>query len=313
MNADDLSYGLNQEIYHKNGRLWNDGWYLYSSGEVSGPYEAKEIFLAKNKALGAPEQFFVSRKGLSRWYELAIVSEIYSDGNNFLKSKRKNRNNKRKNAKDLKVQGKVLGFKKNSAPANSTEKKSQEFKTKSERSAQTPPRQNPKKAKISIKGQNSGKPQDDISPVHSNSERSLAYHHLILKGRLRLGTIQSEFKTAFLKIIFSIGYFLKSWYEQALIETTFHLDDPMVNARINKTWMILIPGYHLLLFYRLGKLILQMEVQNHYKKTSPMTVLILGLFPPLAVYYLQNAMNRHWKLHVAHSVKHQGPFKTENI
>lgn len=304
MNADDLSYGLNQEIYHKNGRLWSDGWYLYSSGEVSGPYEAKEIFIAKNNAPGARDQFFVSRKGLSRWYELAIISQIYSDGHEFLKSKRKNRNQKRKSNKEVKVKGKVLGFRKNSESSGSKITYSGDSKKKTDSQRHTRPEE-PKKSKLSIQGQRVAERNKQPEASSSKIEKPLEYYHLILKGRLRLGTIQPEYKVAILKIIFSVGFFLKNWYEQALIETTFHLDDPMVNARINKTWMILIPGYHFLLFYRLGKLILQMEVQNHYKKTSPLNVLFLSLFPPFAVFYLQRAMNRHWKLHVAHAVRHQ--------
>lgn len=139
--------------------------------------------------------------------------------------------------------------------------------------------------------------------AQQDAAKNFDYYYLISRGRLRLGNKENPWVQGFLKPVFSLGLSWKAWYEQALIEVTYHLDDPQASERLRGFWGILVPGWHLLLLYRLAKLILQMEVQNRYRNTSPLLSLVLGLAPPLAVVYLQKALNRHWDLHVKQTLR----------
>lgn len=295
MNADDLSYNLNQEIYHKGGSLWTDGWYLYSSGEVTGPYNAEDIFQHNPPIPGTSEKsgnpLLVSRKGLSRWYELRKISQIYkeepeaSETKHIHRKKQKKRSNKKKSISA--VSSPIVGFgkdEKSQSQIRSIENKKTTHETAHKDHYAT----------------------EKTSTVHQKAlpaNRPLSYYHLILRGRLRLGSLQGLFACAFWKFFLSFGLYLKFWYEQAVIESMFHLDDPLINHKAQKNWMVLIPGIHIILLYKLANLILQMEIQNHYRRTSPITTIFLSLFPPLAIFYLQRAMNQHWCLHVIHSVR----------
>lgn len=65
----------------------------------------------------------------------------------------------------------------------------------------------------------------------------------------------------------------------------------------------LIPVWHMVEAYRLAKIITFMEIQNGYKRTSPMLAALLSIIPPFAMMYLQSSMNAHWTLHVINSSK----------
>lgn len=135
-----------------------------------------------------------------------------------------------------------------------------------------------------------------------------SYQHLGFRGKLRLGTLPSPTKLAFIDFPLSLGLIWGAWYQKALLETLIHLDEPQISSILKGCWTIFIPGYHIRHIYRFARFILQMEVQNHYARTSPLLATILAFCPPLAIFYLQSALNHHWLLHVRHeAMTNQAP------
>ena len=130
----------------------------------------------------------------------------------------------------------------------------------------------------------------------SSCATAAGYRHLLLKGRLRLGTIVSPRKEA-LYCLLSFGLTGIFWFRRAVFAVVYHLDSPIARRQMKPGWWMLIPGLQTILLYRLAKIVLQMEVQNHYRRTSPLLTMLLACFPPLAIYYLQRALNMHWLKH----------------
>lgn len=294
MNDDNLNMSFNHEVFDQ-GKLWLDGWYIYSQGEVSGPYKAEQVFGYKKPSFDG-DQISVSRKGLSRWYDYRSLRKIFWEQAGLTETKKKEskvsrkllaQDSKKKLASEKKIRSKHLGIKK-------TKKldfeKDKALRIQLKKIDQAPPAAQEKKT-APEKGQEVLK-------------QTLAYHHLILKGRLRLGAIHNPF-ALLLKMFLTLGYGWKTWYEQAMIECSYHIDDPNALESLKGLWKVLIPGPHMFKIYSLARLVLQMEVQNHYRRTSPLLSFILALVPPLAVIYLQSAINKHWRLHICHFVQNK--------
>ena len=294
MNADNLNMSFNHEVFDQ-GKLWLDGWYIYSRGEVTGPYMAEQVFGSKKPSFEG-EQISVSRKGLSRWYDYRSLRKIFWDQEGIndlhrkegkLARKALGQESKKKATSEKKIRTKHLGIKKNKKPA---------INLPDDRNigAIKPHKTQPSSHEAIKENENKG---DSV-------KQTLAYHHLILKGRLRLGGIHNPF-ALLLKMIFTLGYGWKSWYEQAMIECSYHIDDPNALDSLKGLWKVMVPGPHMFKIYSLARLVLQMEVQNHYRRTSPLISFLLAIFPPFAVIYLQTAINRHWRLHICHFVQNK--------
>lgn len=144
----------------------------------------------------------------------------------------------------------------------------------------------------------SAKPVTAVTARKKNPKTELSYQHMLQQGRLRLGPLLNPGVEAFPKFIVSLGFQWGSWYKNTLNSVAHHVTgDHMENA--NKYfWLALMPIYHMVLTFRLAKLMRVMESQNGYKKTSPLIATMFSIFPPLAIFYLQNKLNSHWKLHV---------------
>lgn len=137
------------------------------------------------------------------------------------------------------------------------------------------------------------------TPETLGRKDAILYHHLILRSRLRLGPLSNPFQLAFFYWPLSLGIFWVSWYRRTTSSVLQHLDQPYATKWVSPTLCVWIPGLKMYSAYRLGQLVLNMEVQNRYRATSPVLAGIFALFPPLAILYLQNAVNRHWRLHAA--------------
>lgn len=282
MNADDLTVNIKNEVYN-DGQIWQDGWYIYGKGEVTGPYLAEDIFPEKKAKSYDDAGYLVSRKGLNRWYDYPSLSRLYEKENEeqnqlSIIMKKNGSSEKSKTVSNRKNSHiKTLGRSKNTNHSNA----SSQLKTES-------------------------RPNKDLGK-RNQSRKSIDYYHMILRGRLRLGGINDPWLAAFVKFPFTLGLFFKAWYEQALIEASYHIDDPHGTDRLKRVWLVLVPGVHMFMVYRLSKLILQMEVQNRYRYTSPILAFIFSIIPPFSIYYLQKSLNRHWYLHVHHHVSQQKP------
>ncbi len=129
---------------------------------------------------------------------------------------------------------------------------------------------------------------------------TLEYGNLITKGRLRLGVSYTNYY-AWIEFILTLGLSSYFWYQKAMTEVLYHLDDPLRSLSRESDYYALVPLLHIRQYYRLAIIILQMEVQNNYQKTKPLLAAILAIFPPFAQIYLQKSLNTHWLKHIAHA------------
>lgn len=118
---------------------------------------------------------------------------------------------------------------------------------------------------------------------------------MMLRGRLKLGRIVNPWSLV-TTIIISLGWGWWKWYQRACNETALHCDLPL--RQRSASWLVCVPGLHMLSIYRLARSILFMEIRDAYRRTSPLLAALLSLFPLASAYYLQHSLNYHWKSHV---------------
>ncbi len=226
------------EWFDSNDTLFDDGWYLFQQGALSGPYLAHELFHKQADNLGNKEAGLVSRKGFDHWYAIHQICEVYAN---------------------------KPGIKANIQPAKKPETSLEENLY-----------------------------QADVKDCF------VEYGNLLTKGRLRLGLIHGEEKSI-LWYPLTLGLCTYFWYQKALTEVLYHLDDPLASLSRQGDFWVLLPFLVPFKFYHLAKLILQMEVQNNYRKTKPLVAFCLAWWPPFAQIYLQKKLNHHWALHINHA------------
>lgn len=134
----------------------------------------------------------------------------------------------------------------------------------------------------------------------------LAYNHMMLAGRLRLGPLLSPFIEAYPKFIATLGFQWGIWLKRSFVATQIHLHGS-ANVSVFKIFLAMIPLWHFIEAYKLANMIAKMEMQNGYKRTSPFFATLLAMFPPFTISYLQNSMNGHWRLHVLNATNKKKP------
>lgn len=130
----------------------------------------------------------------------------------------------------------------------------------------------------------------------SPSEPPLAYLHLAHKGALRLGIYRNSLEDASLSML-TLGVSQWFWFTRVLSEISFHTRQIPLPLR-RYSWMVLIPGLHMCMYYCLAAKIRAMEEENREGVTSPWLATFLSIIPFFSIWYLQAAMNRHWISHV---------------
>jgi hypothetical protein len=156
-------------------------------------------------------------------------------------------------------------------------------------------------------------PATFVQAMKNTSKRekeNILYRYMLLRGQLRLGKIVAAEKLCFFTIPLTLGLGLWFWFERAYNEVVYHLDELHVSGSRNKSWLILVPGLHMFLFYRLAKLVLHMESKHQYYGVSPLLTFILSINPLFAAYYLQRALNRHWTLHLLYPSSQEGHYQS---
>lgn len=128
-------------------------------------------------------------------------------------------------------------------------------------------------------------------------ELDIKNHYLSNKNKERLGEIRPTPWQMLTLFFFSFGAYFFIWYKTAIKECSIHLDHPIAYLKAKSWWKIVIPFYHSIMIYKLANLILEMEVQNQYQKTSPILAFFLSVVPPFSMIYLQSSLNTHWKIH----------------
>jgi hypothetical protein len=145
-------------------------------------------------------------------------------------------------------------------------------------------------------------PEEQPAPERSSPASIPDFNsdYVVLKGRLRLGANRSAIAAALTSVI-TLGIGTWTWYRNAALESAYHLTSNY-RRMVPPYFLVLIPIVHFVMFYQLAMVISAMEKQNNYQVTSPLVAVILAIFPPAAIHYLQERMNQHWQLHV-HSVR----------
>lgn len=143
----------------------------------------------------------------------------------------------------------------------------------------------------------------NASKSKGEAERELAYNHMVLAGRLRLGSLNNPWLEAYAKFFAALGIYWGIWFRRAVIAVSFHIDGSLIPNSNKIFWLAMIPGYHLLMTRKLAMAVASMERQNGYQTVSPTKAALLAIFPPLAIFYLQSVINAHWKLHVRHETQ----------
>lgn len=142
---------------------------------------------------------------------------------------------------------------------------------------------------------------DDTQPRYNRLQ--IEYAHLLNRGKYRLGRNRQLFSNIIPKMIMTGGLYWIYWYYSIASEILLHLDHPFAEKMIHRKWLCAVPFLHMIMTYRLTKVILQMETRNGYKTVSPTLAFCLSIVPVFSVAYLQRSLNLHWFLHNLHSMQ----------
>lgn len=299
--------------------LWSNGWYLFEDGKVVGPLQASDAFhRSEQTPSGQPRM--VSRKGFTQWYPLKDFAELHSMAGKYAdqlaQAKRPPVVSQQAFAQHQPV-AKTLGPQAHNQPASKlTRDPIAKIQTASQDILND--RTVPQKHNLSRKNRKrlereqaklrqASAQQSPVSPPSSSYARVATFEdqYLLVASRLRLGQQRSPFVSGFIYSLLTLGVYWGSWMSRSSEELTWHLSG---SSRVNfvlPMWMALIPGVHLYFAWMLARLASEVEMQNGYKTVSPAFATILAVIPPFYMLSLQSAMNRHWRLHVYHSMDRQ--------
>ena len=144
-------------------------------------------------------------------------------------------------------------------------------------------------------------PKPAAMAIAAATRESAGPTYFVLKGRLRLGRIRSGSLQAFLFLPLTLGLYGYFWARSVASELLWHMHkrfDPP-HGTLPPFFTAVVPGFHIYFAYCLASLIRAAEKQNGYTRTSPALAAFLSILPPLALFYLQTSLNRHWAMHVA--------------
>lgn len=250
-----------------DGSIWPDGWYIYADGKVDGPFAAIEAFNFPHETTAGKSRL-ISRKGFTQWYALKDLSEIFRLTEDF---------GRRFDGAPQVVPGSLAPelTQARDAPVGAAREPTRA--TPSTRTTTTAP-----------------------SARRLSSRQRLFQDYFFQKGRLRLGQIRNPWLNGFFGLPASLGILWGVWFKQASQEVAFHAENA-TKSKLPPAWLSIIPGVHIYMIYRLAVAVRTMEDQNRYRSISVALATVFALVPPFALAYLQDALNRHWLLHVKHS------------
>jgi hypothetical protein len=253
---------------------WSEGWYIFEDGQVSGPLTAKEIFSSSSISEEKPR--LVSRKGFAQWYPVRDFALIHEMADQYA----------------LQLSNLAqLDLDKPAKPSSPVV---------------TPKTLGPIVAAVQAPLAEVALPRQEQLQTTKFSKadvrKMMEQEHLLLRGKMRLGDIKSPFFRGFVATLSTAFFYWGVWYSSVSQEVAWHL---IGRSRLQKAlpyWLAFIPGVHIYMTWKLASMISGMERQNGYQTTSPGVASLLSIVPPLAVYYLQSAVNDHWSMHIKHSL-----------
>lgn len=313
------------------GASWSYGWYLFEDGKVVGPLQADDAFNRGEKT-STGQMRMVSRKGFTQWYPLSDFAELhlmagkYADQLANAKQRAMSASPTHGFAEHQPV-AKTLGPSTMASPSGSSdpttkirlasqdilEKKSplaMEGLTRKEKKRLKQQERRLQKDNHPAQGVGANAPESK-----GQQQRVFTFEdqYLLVASRLRLGQQKSPFVAGFVYFPLTAGGYWGAWLSRASEELTWHLAG---SSRVNfvlPMWMALIPGVHLVFAWMLARLLSEVEMQNGYRTISPVFSTILAVFPPLYIQLIQGAMNRHWRLHVYHSMDRQANARQQQL
>ena len=271
---------MSQEI----ASTWPDGWYLYENGKLNGPLTATDAFSLPPETREGVQRL-VSRKGFTQWYPLSDLAQIFQMTAGM----------------EIKLE----------AATQSTviaPKPSVRTKSVGPRSAASP------KAGAAISetsalrqavAESAAPSAAPASPVPKTAaKKAIVQEYYLARGRLRLGQLRSPWATAVGSMPLTLGSYWAFWYASTQREIEFHTQGAIPAPKWLKTAavMSLIPIVNIWCTYKLAAKVREMEAQNKYRHTSPPLAALMAILPPVALGYLQSALNRHWLLHAKHLI-----------
>jgi len=314
---------------HTTGAVWPGGWFIYENGQFIGPLSADDAF-KERQATSDGKPRLVSRKGFAQWYpheDLATIFQMTHTATATAEARVMAAESQiREQIAELDRFRKLQDSGRASTPTTEEPKVRHRQLAKSQpTSLATPVSHQPKKVSSEAKpapakpaeipvakvqetpvavqsaSKLSGLPETAQSPSSAKDANSALMHEYFLaKGRLRLGKLRNPWISGFLSLPLSLGAFWVIWIAELTKEVCFHAQTD--RKSVFPAILALIPGLHAVIVYQLAVAVRTMEEQNRYKTVSPALAAAYSFFPPLAVTYLQDAVNRHWMLHVRHSL-----------
>ena len=299
---------------------WSNGWYLFEDGKVVGPLQASEAFhRAERTPSGQPRM--VSRKGFTQWYPLKDFAELHSMAGKYADqlalAKRPQTPSQQAFAQHEPV-ARTIGPQVSQPPPAVKPKSDPLAKIQTASQEILNDRSVPQKNNLSrkarkrlqqeeLRAQKAASVKMPFTSQSAPEQRTNSFEdqYLLVASRLRLGQQRSPFVSGFIYTLLTLGGYWGSWMARSSEELTWHLSG---SSRVNfvlPMWMSLIPGVHLYFAWMLARLVSEVEIQNGYKTISPAAATILAMVPPFYMLSIQSAMNRHWRLHVYHSMDRQ--------
>lgn len=283
-----------------------DGWYLFDGRQISGPFTIEALENVKTTSY-TPDTFLITRQGYEQWYPISHLDNwgqptdiglLKRELDEFQREVERSANalaglNPQKHSLQ-KIEPKRISVSTKPAPVSASAKRKVDRRTRAH------PRKNAE-AKTLARTASAVATQH----VHQSSKvfnidpaKSPAHNLMMLKGRLRLGDLRSPSLVAFAYTTLTLGVYPLLWFIYVYREIHWHSSNQIGRPSILSALGFALPVVACLPAYFLAREVARMEQQNHYRSIMPILALILGIFPPFALYYLQCAVNDHWILHV---------------
>jgi hypothetical protein len=272
-----------------------DGWYLFDGAQVSGPHDINHLGQLKSVS-PSPQKLLVTRQGYDTWYPISHLERWFTNSEtDSLKREIA--------AFQMEVERSAAAL--SGLDTRSIRKVEQKQVVKSDNDVQRAKQHKPKnRPHQAAQPARSPLPTNYYPatqpPIVLNIDPSLptAHNYMLLKGRLRLGDLRSPGLPAMLAAALTLGVWTAVWHGNLVREIFWHTENRVLKVNRLQSLLMMLPFLACWSSYALAKNIRTMEMQNGYRSISPPLACVLGVLPPLAVFYIQSAANDHWLLHV---------------
>ncbi len=264
--------------------VWPDGWYLYENGKLNGPLSADHAFSQTPDCEdGSPR--LISRKGFSQWYPLQDFASLYRLSESMAQKVEVASKGAQDSGSKPSVKAKQVGpttVLPKSAPPKSTNSALRRAVADAAATSIAP-----------------------VSPVpRTISKAAVEQEYYLARSRLSLGHLRNPWAVAGGSWLLSLGLYWGFWFVSVYREIERHTQNAVPVPKWLKLTALVstLPLLNAWPTYRLACQIREMERQNKYTYMNPQLALFASLLPPVAMFYLQSGLNRHWTLHAKHLI-----------